>query len=317
MLNQLREIQVPLLAVLLIGACAAKARRAMSTRSVAAGISPSMLFPLRLRRPGAIAVCAAELSLGIALAVTALPLPGVAAGAGAGAPATYARGLTALLFLMAAGALHELRERRPEAGCGCFGDLSHTPVSWRTLARSALLSVAALASVRARPLRMPSSPSAACLLVALAATELAVLAALSPELGELMVRLGYSEPCEVRRLPVSRTLAGLRASSQWRRYRRYLTATEPTDVWREGCWRYAVFPGIADGRRVEVVFAVYVRHRRPPVRAAIVDVPADARHTGIAIPVQRSALGSPVPARAPVFVSPRATDFYRSLKETR
>jgi hypothetical protein len=34
--------------------------------------------------------------------------------------------------------------------------------------------------------------------------------------------------------------------------------------WREGCWRFAVFPGMLTGRRVEVVFAVYLNPRLPP-----------------------------------------------------
>jgi hypothetical protein len=306
-LHALREIQVPLLAMLLIGGCVAKARRAISARSVDAGISPTSLFPLHLRRPGAIALCATELALGIALVVTAGPI-------GAGTPAMVTRVATALLFLTAVGALHELRTRRPDAGCGCFGDLSHKPVSWQTLTRSVLLAAAALASVSAPPLREPSSPGDAWLLLALAAAEVAVLAAVSPEVGELMVRLGYSEPCEVRRLPVARTLTSLRGSSQWRRYRRHLIATEPTDVWREGCWRYAVFPGVAGGRSVDVVFAVYLQARRPPVRAAIVDAVPDESADGLTIPAQRGGTGLYYPM--PVFIPAPSGNLYRSIKET-
>jgi hypothetical protein len=305
-LNALREFQVPLLAILLIGGCAAKARRAIAARSVEAGISPTSMFPLHLRRPAAIALCATELSLGVALVVTAGTI-------GAGTPAMVTRGATALLFLTAVGALNELRSRRPDAGCGCFGDLSHTPVSWRTLARSALLSLAALAAITAPPLREPSSPGAAWVLLAMVAAELAVLAAVSPEIGEIMVRLGYYEPCEVRRLPVSRTLASLRGSSQWRRYRRHLLATEPADVWREGCWRYAVFPGMTDGRPVDIVFAVYLQARRPPVRAAIVDGRTEENVPSVTIPIQRG-VNAPYPKR--VFVPAPPTDLYRSIKES-
>jgi hypothetical protein len=305
-LNALREIQVPLLAILLIGGCAAKARRAITARSVDAAISPTSMFPLHLRRPAAIALCATELGLGVALVITAGTI-------GAGTPAMVTRGATALLFLTAVGTLNELRSRRPDAGCGCFGDLSHTPVSWRTLARSALLSVAALAAITAPPLREPSSPGDAWLLLAMVAAELGVLAAVSPEVGELMIRLGYSEPCEVRRLPVSRTLTSLHGSSQWRRYRRQLITTEPTDVWREGCWRYAVFPGMADGRLVDIVFAVYLQARRPPVRAAIVDAVTDETVPSVTIPVQR---GATAPYPMPVFIPAPPTDLYHSIKET-
>lgn len=283
MLIALREVQIPLLAVLLIGGCAAKARRAISARSIDVGIGPTALFPLRLRRPVAIAMCAAELSLGSALLVTAGPF-------GAGAPAMTVRAATTLLFATAVGALHELRGRRPEASCGCFGDLSHTPVNWRVLTRSALLAVAALGTVTAGPLRALTPPTGVWALAGIVMAEVAVLVALSPEIGEVMVRCGYSEPCALRRIPVARTLSALRHSTQWRRYRRYLTDTEPGDVWREGCWRYAVFSGVAGGREVDVVFAVYMQPRRPAIRAAIVDASTDRALAGLTVPFQRPAL---------------------------
>ena len=81
--------------------------------------------------------------------------------------------------------------------------------------------------------------------LAVLAFELSLLAFLSPELGEILVRLGYSEPCELRRLPVGRTLTALHASSQWRRYANQVTAAAPADVWREGCWRFVVYQGLA------------------------------------------------------------------------
>jgi hypothetical protein len=240
------------------------------------------MFPVRLRRLIAIGMPVIEILLGIALLATAWSF-------GAGIPAMAVRALTALLFVMAVSITHELRARRPEAGCGCFGELSHTPVSWRVLARAALLALAALGTVTAGPLHGLAPPGGVWTVLGISAAEAAVLAALSPEIGEVMVRLGYSEPCELRRIPVGRTLAALRASAQWRRYRRSLTATDPSDVWREGCWRYAVFPGIADGRPVDVVFAVHMQSRRPAVRTALVDAATDQALTARAIPHQRSA----------------------------
>ena len=50
MLAVVREIQVPLLAVLLIGGCAAKARQALRSSK---GSGPTAMFPLWLRRPQA------------------------------------------------------------------------------------------------------------------------------------------------------------------------------------------------------------------------------------------------------------------------
>jgi hypothetical protein len=261
LLAMVREAQVPLLALLLIGGCAAKARRAISARSVAAGAGPTALFPLRLHRPAAIGVCVSELVLGIGLLLTADR---------AGLPALTVRGATGLLFAVAAGGLYELRARRPEAGCGCFGELSRTPVSWRAITRAVLLGAAALSTVGVPPLHLPRSAGQAWLLLAVAAAELAVLAALSPEVGQLMTRLSHTDPCELRAVPVERTLAALRASAPWRRYRRYLAAA-PVDVWREGCWRFVVFPGVLADRRVEVVFAVYLAGRRAPVRVGLLD----------------------------------------------
>lgn len=284
MLNAVRDVQIPFLAALLIVSSAAKARWICSARSAHPRVNPTAGFPLGAHHLVALALCGAETLLGVALLVTAGSF-------GAGTPAGTIRGATALLFLILAGALHELRSRRPEASCGCFGDLSQAPVSWRTLARAVLLAVAAIATIGAPPLRTPASHGQVWLLLATGVAELAVLAALSPEIGELMVRLGYSEPCEVRRVPVSRTLAALRSSSQWRKYRRTLAAAEPSDVWRESCWRYVVFPGTSDGRPVDVVFAVYLRQRRPPVRAAVVDAATEERlaSAGAVIPAQRTA----------------------------
>ena len=264
MFAAIREVQIPLLAVLLLGACAAKLRRVLRSRSVAAGLGPTALFPLRLQRPVAVVMCAAETALGIALLVTAGPL-------GAGLPATVVRGAVAVLFATATGGLVELRQHRPDVGCGCFGDLSSAPVSLRSIARAALLAAAAAGTINVAPIRLPPPGAALALRLGLLAAEFVLIAALSPEIGAALVRLGYSEPCELRLLPAERTLADLTGSRPWRKHAGLVTSDEPLDVWRELCWRYAVFPGRYGDQAVEVVFAVYLRSRRPLVRAAIVD----------------------------------------------
>jgi Methylamine utilisation protein MauE len=260
-----REVQIPLLAVLLIGGCAAKARRAFDERSVDAGIGPTGMFPFRLRRPAAIAISLSEFALGVGLLVTTGRI-------GVGGPATAVRAATALLFCTAVAALADLRTRRPDAGCGCFGDVSSTPVGWRTITRAALLGAAALSSIGVPPLHMLGTFHWYGEFIAVAVVEIAVLAVLSPEIGELMVRLSRAEPCELRRISVAKSLDTLWASASWRRYHRCLISTTPTDVWREGCWRFAVFPGILDSHRVEVVFAVYLSGRHAPVRAGVLDI---------------------------------------------
>jgi hypothetical protein len=264
MLLAIRELQIPVLAAMLIGGCAAKAWQAWRSRSVAAGMGATGLFPLRLRRPVMIATFVTEFGLGLALVATGTQ-------AGTALPAAGVRTATAIFFLIAVGTLQEARQRRPEVGCGCFGELSETPIGLRTVIRAGLLCVAALATIGTPALRMPASSAQAELWLALLAAEVILMAFLSPELGEVLVRLGYSEPCELRRLPVERTLAALHTSSQWRRYASQVTAATPTDVWREGCWRFVVYPGLAHGRRVDIVFAVYLQARRPPIRAAVLD----------------------------------------------
>jgi methylamine utilization protein MauE len=280
MLIALREVQIPLLAVMLLGACAAKSWRALRSRSVAAGLGsrsvsasmgPTGLFSLRMRRPAMVVMFVTELSLGLGLIGTA----GRIGGAATNLPATVVRAGTALFFLVAVGALNEVRQRRPDSGCGCFGELSDTPVGLRTIARSGLLCASAVATIGLPPLRMPSSPAEAELWLAVLAFELALIAFLSPELGEILVRLGYSEPCELRRLPLSRTMSALHASAQWRKYESQVAAATPADLWREGCWRFAVYPGIVRGRRVDIVFAIYLQARRPAVRAAVIDADTD------------------------------------------
>ena len=188
-----------------------------------AGTDPAGLFPLHLRRPVMILMFVAELGLGLGLIGTA----GKFGDTARGLPASIVRTGTALFFLIAVGALNEMRQRRPDSGCGCFGELSGTPIGLRTIARPGLLCASAVATLGLPPLRMPSSSTEAELWLAVLAFELALIAFLSPELGEIMVRLGYSEPCELRRLPVGRTMAALHASSPWRKYAGQISAAAP------------------------------------------------------------------------------------------
>jgi hypothetical protein len=263
-LLEIREAQVPLLSAMLLGGCGAKLARVLRVGSMDAGLGPTALFPLRLRRPVAITTCAAEFACGVALIVTA-------GGLGRGGAATAVRIVTSLLFLVATCALIELRTSHPETGCGCFGEFSRAPVSGRTLARSALLAAAALATIGLPPLRAPHPGADAARLLGIFAIELAVIALLSPELGEALMRLGYSEPCELRRMPTVRTLAALRRSSQWRKRAGLISAEVPVDMWRELCWRYVVFPARIGDRASEIIFAVYLRPHRPVVHSALVD----------------------------------------------
>ncbi len=264
MLTAIREVQVPLVAVMLLGACLAKLVRATRIHSIDAGLGPTALFPLRLRKPVAVAVFAIELGLGAGLIVTAGPH-------GRGAPATCVRLGAGLLFLVATSTLIELRANRPEVGCGCFGDFSTSPVSLRSIARAALLAAAALSTIGLAPFKPHAFGSSAGQLLTIQGVELLLLGALSPEIGEALVRLGYSEPCELREVPPERTIAALHRSKAWRRQTGLISGERPVDMWRELCWRYVVYPCRYPGQQAEIVFAVSLQKRRPPVRAAVVD----------------------------------------------
>jgi hypothetical protein len=274
MLGVMREIQIPLLAAVLITACAGKTRYLVQQPAVGAGPDPLAAFSLGPRRPAGLALSAIEFALAVGLLVTSGAI-------GEGTPALAMRVAVALLFGTGTGALYVLRTRRPDAGCGCFGELSSTPVGWRVIARSLLLCAAALSLLGTPPMRMPVTAGQAWLALALIVAELAVLFALSPEAVQLMLRLSHAEPCEVREVPVARTLSTLRASAPWRRYRRVLVAAVPLDVWREGCWRFVVYPAVLASRRVEVVFAVHLADRGAPVRVGMLDTGTD-----FAIPAQ-------------------------------
>jgi hypothetical protein len=268
MLTLLGDIQIPLLAAMLLSGCLTKVTRAVRTRSMAAALGPTALFPLKMRAPVGLVMCATECGLGIGLILTA-------GSYGGGAPAFLVRVGTGLLFLVATFALIELRSVRPDVGCGCFGEFSQTPVTGRTIVRSALLAVCALATMRLR-IQLPESPGHAAVLLLMFVAELTVLALLSPEIRDVLVRIGYSAPCELRVVSPEQTLTALHRSAQWRKHAPLIAAQEPSDTWRELCWRYVAYPSQHAGREAEVVFAVRIESRRPAVLSALVDTATGA-----------------------------------------
>lgn len=259
-----RGVQVPLLAAVLITGCAAKTWYLIGGRTAGVRTGPTATFPLGSRRPAAIALCVIELALGAGLLLTATL-------AWASPAALAVRAAVPLLFGTGAGALWVLQARRPDAGCGCFGELSSTPVGWRVITRAVLLCAAALALIDAPPLHMPASAGQAWLMLGLIVGEIALIMALSPEISQLMLRLSHADPCEVREVPLARTQSALYASATWRRYQRFLVTTDAADIWREGCWRFLVYPGVLSSRSVEVVFAVHLAGRGAPVRVGVLD----------------------------------------------
>jgi hypothetical protein len=275
MLADLRDIQPPVIAALLLGACATKLARMGRAGAGGTGLGPAELIPRPLRRPLTLLTCGAEFCLALALLVTMFPV-GTRPGLRLFAPsaATGARVATAAFFLVAAAALVELRGRRPDLGCGCFGELSRRPAALRPVIRAVVLTVAALISVQSPALYLPPRGRGAVAFLGLLCAELALIAALSPEVSEALVRLGYSDPCELRTIAADRTLAALHRSRAWRRHAQSVTTELPIDMWRELCWRYVVFPYRDRGGQAEVVFAVQMKRRRPAVRSAVVPLAA-------------------------------------------
>jgi len=295
-LDALGDVQIPLLAAMLLGGCAAKAGRAVRVRSIDAALGPTALFPLSLRRWAAIALCAVEFGLGIGLIVTAGRF-------GAHRPAELIRLATFLLFVVATCTLIELRAARPDIGCGCFGEFSSAPITWRTLARAALLAVAALGSIKAPAMRLPKTAGGAAAFLLLLAAELVLVGTLSPEVREVLVRIGYTAPCELRLPSPEQTLAVLTRSAQWRRHSGLISDPEPVDMWRELCWRYVAFRSDYGGRDRDVVFAVYLQSYRPSVMAVMVDTATGAVQPWPAgpasgVPAWRHRLADSAPARA-------------------
>lgn len=250
----IREVQLPLLAVLLLLGAASKTTRQ------AAGSGLAVLVPDRLRRPATLATGLLEVGLAVGL----LALAEWAGGA--------VRLLTAAVFAASVVVLVLARRRDPEAGCGCFGGLSRAPIGWRTLTRAGLLSAAALTTLGLEPsgwqvLTAPAPAHAAVLGV-----QLLLLAALSPELREVAARALSREPCELREVSLRRTTRRLRRSDVWRTNETVMIKDEPDDVWRHGCWRFLRYDGMRHGRRTDVVYAVNIGgRRRTAVRAVLVD----------------------------------------------
>ena len=261
-LHAVRQMQIPLLALVLIGACAAKMSRVLRARSVFVVLDATSLFPPRLRRPATMAVCLTELSLGAGILLTS--------GRAWRGWADGVRLATALFFLIAMCAVVELREFRPDLGCGCFGDLSGRPPGLRSVLRAGLLGAAALVSISGGELALPPAGPAAALDLGILVAEFLLVAAVSPEVGEVLARLGHTEPCELRAAPPQRALTALHRSRAWRRRARLVSRDTPADMWRELCWWYLVYPGWDGTGECDIVFAVEVRPRRPAIHSAVV-----------------------------------------------
>ncbi|WP_328808648.1 MauE/DoxX family redox-associated membrane protein [Nonomuraea montanisoli] len=244
--------QQPALIVLLVLGTVAKVITVRSGGEPGAlsRLGPAVLVPGRMQAPALVVCAVGELVLASGLLLTTHPI---------------FRWGTVTFFTLSTYVLLELRRRRPDAGCGCFGEVSAAPVGLRSIARTVTLTGMAVMTVWAETPGWPEFVRPSWYTLA----GVALLVALSPELEEMVDRVRYRAPCERRRAPAeSVTLSRLRSSGTWRAHQAELAAAEPYDSWRELCWRFFAFDG--QGNR-DVVFAVYLSGRRPVVRAAVVD----------------------------------------------
>jgi hypothetical protein len=192
------------------------------------------------------AVAAAELLVGALVLVGLLtPVP---------------EALAALLLAGATGVSVWGVRHAPESSCGCFGRRSEK-VSPRTIARAGLLAALALIAVLGGEAWWNVFSSVlAIVVVALAGVALAVL---TPELQPRNFRVRAREAaCKHKPVSVNRTVSRLRASDLWREAREYLAADAPAEQWRDGCFRYLVYPANYDGEAATAVFALYLGRDR-------------------------------------------------------
>lgn len=261
MITMVAVAGLPILAVTLILASIAKLAGLDGDAGPGAlgRLGPTVLMPGRWRRPATIFCAVYEGVLGAGLLCWDGPLPSWGA---------------AMFFAVSTYVLLDLRRRRPDVGCGCFGDVSATPVGLRSIGRAIVLTAMAIA-VSTQSMDVTTLRTvlyyAPWTVIPWVAGGIVLLLALSPEVDESVARLRYRAPCAQRELPVERSLSRLRSSAAWRSHVHLIIDAEPSDVWRELCWRFFAFPGrTADGVGVEVIFAVYLGGRHGPVRGAVV-----------------------------------------------
>ncbi|MET8388630.1 MauE/DoxX family redox-associated membrane protein [Streptosporangium canum] len=260
MLTTIAAAQLPVLGALLTAGALAKVRTAMNESEPGAlsRLGPAALVVDRWRVPALLGCAAGEVVLLVGLMVTGHSL---------------FRWGAATFFAVSTYVLWELRRRRPDVGCGCFGEVSAIPVGLRSLGRTMVLTAMAVGTVWTPP--VPGWAVVAALTwsqLPAVAGGLLVLAALSPEIEEAAARLRHRAPCEQRPLDPASALSRLRSSVAWRSHERLLSSTEPVDSWRELCWRFFVYPGHSHaGDPADVVFAIYLSGRHPAVRVAMVD----------------------------------------------
>lgn len=204
-------------------------------------------------------------------------------------PASSRFGLAASAGLLAIFVSYQVWIARAAPGtpCGCFGARTREVTSGATILRTGLLSVAAATGAVIGG-TSGANPLSLMIGMAFAIAEGVALALLTmrPQAALASIRRGQEQDCATVRVPLDVTLAVLRRSDAWRRWRSHLSdAGEIRDQWRSGCWRFVSFNADYHGRAAVAVFAARVGDRRSDVRVALVDresdvvsLPREAKH---------------------------------------
>ncbi|GAA3212409.1 MauE/DoxX family redox-associated membrane protein [Actinocorallia longicatena] len=179
---------------------------------------------------------------------------------------------TAMILVAATWMLGELKTRRPEEGCGCFGSISSSRIGRRTILRTGLLAAAAGAAMGVSATGARISLDVLGWRGVFLVVELGFLMAISPEPVALLKRTRIT--CDRRDVPLRATMDVLRGSDAWKTWEDHVPG-EPIEVWRELCWRFVVFE-VEGG---ELVFAVSLGPDRE-VRVTLVEEVSDASETG-------------------------------------
>jgi len=211
------------------------------------------------------AVGSAELAVGAVL----LAPPALAV------EAVVATGLCIALL----GYLGYARVVAPESSCGCLS-AKHTPVRWRSFARTGVLAAASALAVAGAQWWLPAVDARPGPAVVVLAAEALVVLALSPDLDSywlvplrrLRVRLSHPLAGSAGfEIPVASSVQQLlrspafQAAGPWVR-------SDLLDFWDEAEWRVLSYTARYGGRLATAVFAVpRLRYEPDAVRAVLVD----------------------------------------------
>ena len=183
--------------------------------------------------------------------------------------------LSALLLVTAVGYAGWALRMAPGRPCGCFGAVSQSPITGRTIARAIVLALAAiLGAFWPEPWWAALTEPVTWLVIV---AEVLVLGYLSPEvlrIAPLRTRSHDSDrmvDCATTRVPLKTILARLKTSPAWQSLRSHIDAEDPREHWREGCWGFVCFAATYLGKPATAVFAIRLGHEDSTIRGALVD----------------------------------------------